>query len=198
MHCPVARSIRSCPGYARYTCSNDNNIGPGSIVQVRGPVDTDIRAPRCKGVTEILGNTFQKRFPAFPPIEKDLVHVRNGRDRMGSEHADIARCADNGHFCHGNRKNGDVFSVDCTFLRSPRHSSSAPLPHGRRMSAVSLLPSGPEPVPAATDRHSLRNFDFWPSTSWDEVSQSERTGSRRPLQPQSNFAPRVPTVSGYK
>jgi len=41
------------------------------------------------------------------------------------------------------------------------------------MSAVSLLPSGPEPVPAATGRHSLRNFDTWPSTSWDEVSTSE-------------------------
>src|SRR4030042_2416127 len=77
-------------------------------------------------------------------------------------------------------EHGDVLSVDCTLLRLPKPPSSTPLPHGRRMSTVSLLPSGTEPVPATTGRYSLRNIDTWPSTSWDEVAESAPTGHRSP------------------
>jgi len=41
------------------------------------------------------------------------------------------------------------------------------------MSTVSLLPSGPEPFPAAAGRRPLRGFDPCPPTSWDEVSTKE-------------------------
>jgi hypothetical protein len=46
---------------------------------------------------------------------------------------------------------------------------SAPQPYGRRMSTVSLLPSGPETLSAAEGRLSLRSIDPSPPTSWDEV-----------------------------
>gem|GEM_PF-6699028 len=41
------------------------------------------------------------------------------------------------------------------------------------MFTVSLLPSGPEPVPATTGRSFLRRCDIWPPTSQDRVSTSE-------------------------
>lgn len=66
-----------------------------------------------------------------------------------------------------------MFSVDRSFLPFPKASFSTPQPHGRRMFTVSLLPSGPEPVPATTGRSSLRRCDTWPSTSQDRVSTSE-------------------------
>ncbi|OQC68670.1 MAG: hypothetical protein BWX50_01174 [Euryarchaeota archaeon ADurb.Bin009] len=91
---------------------------------------------------------------------------------------------------------GDVSSVDRAHQHSPLHPSSTPQPHGRRTSTVSLLPSGPEPVPAARGRRPLRGFDTSPPTSWDEASPSGHRGSCRPLWPSSDFAPRMTTVSG--
>jgi len=71
---------------------------------------------------------------------------------------------------------GDTFSVDRTYLRSPPTPFSAPRPHGRRMFTVSLLPSGPGPFPATAGRRPLRGFDPCPPTSWDEVSTKEDNG----------------------
>jgi len=91
---------------------------------------------------------------------------------------------------------GGTSSVDRARKHSPLHPFSTPQPHGRRTSTVSLLPSGPEPVPAAKGRRPLRGFDPFPPTSWDEVSPSGRNGSCKPLRPSSDFAPRVTAVSG--
>jgi len=91
---------------------------------------------------------------------------------------------------------GDASSVDRAHKHSPLDPSSTPQPHGRRTSTVSLLPSGPEPVPAARGRRPLRDVDPSPPTSWDEVSPSGYSGSSRPLWPSSDFAPRVTAVSG--
>ena len=66
-----------------------------------------------------------------------------------------------------------MLSVDRSLQPFPRVSFSTPQPHGRRMFTVSLLPSGPEPVPATTGRSFLRRCDTWPSTSQDRVSTSE-------------------------
>ena len=66
-----------------------------------------------------------------------------------------------------------MLSVDRPFQPFPRVPFSTPQPYGRRMFTVSLLPSGPEPVPATTGRSFLRRCDNWPSTSQDRVSLLE-------------------------
>jgi len=76
-------------------------------------------------------------------------------------------------------KDGDTFSVDCTFQPLLKHPSSAPQPRGRRMFTVSLLPSGPQPVSATTGLYPLRGFDPCPPTSQDEVSTSGHNSIRQ-------------------
>lgn len=77
--------------------------------------------------------------------------------------------------------------------------SSSPHPWKRRTSGVSLLPSGPGPVPPANTADS-------PSGQPDRNRRPSRTGTLRsrtklasPLsEPSLGFGPRISTVSGYR
>jgi hypothetical protein len=75
------------------------------------------------------------------------------------------------------------------------HPFSTPLPRGRRMFTVSLLPSGPEPVPVTAGRRSLRSVDPCPPASQDEASTSGRT--RLPRIARAVLGLRPPHADGF-
>jgi len=92
-----------------------------------------------------------------------------------------------------------MLSVGSTYSISPSKPNSAPQPYRRQTSAVSLLPSGPEPVPTAIEQCIPPDT---PTLSADLVGQGINirisAASKELPQPSSNFVLRILTISNYR
>ena len=121
---------------------------------------------------EFISEAIQPVAAPVPADEEDLPHVGVMGYGMGCEGADPSGSPDDCYGWHADREVGTRPRSAPRALPQPAQPSSTPLPRGRQMSAVSLLPSGPGPVPAAAGLRPLRSFDPCPLTSQDEASSS--------------------------